>query len=203
MVDTPVLNADYQTTSDCAICCDKIGFAKTVTKCGHSFCTECILNCVAKNTGTAEGNTRNLCPICRDRMCDEIETDVRTTSITDHWRNEAELWEGQYTVLNSIVDERIEGCKAQHRADMEDQSRLVTSQRATIKNLWTRLQSMRVAEMLEYSAPSRAHPSSQAPMSLNRCGRCRGQGHNVRTCSAAPQRYGRSDATSQIAAGND
>ena len=84
-------NYNYNTsmTSYCVICCDVLGKAKTVTECGHEFCTTCLLNCVAKNTGTEEGTTRNLCPMCRTPICDEVEPDARFKMQLDDAREDA------------------------------------------------------------------------------------------------------------------
>ena len=72
--------------SECPICLGLVGPAKTILECGHQFCSRCILNSVANNTGTIDGNTRNLCPLCRGEMCDEIQPDARTTEIETQLR---------------------------------------------------------------------------------------------------------------------
>ena len=49
---------------ECPICLEKIGkLDYSITKCGHSFCTSCILKSVA-HTG--------LCPLCRTELTDNI-----------------------------------------------------------------------------------------------------------------------------------
>jgi len=58
---------------NCPLCLDVISEASTILKCGHKFCSECILNSVALNTGTEEGTSRNRCPLCRVPMCEEVE----------------------------------------------------------------------------------------------------------------------------------
>ena len=58
---------------NCPLCLDVISEASSILKCGHKFCSECILNSVALNTGTEEGTSRNLCPLCRVPMCEEVE----------------------------------------------------------------------------------------------------------------------------------
>ena len=57
----------------CPVCLEPLGKASATLKCGHKFCTECLLNSIAKNTGTIEGDTRNKCPMCRSEMCGTIE----------------------------------------------------------------------------------------------------------------------------------
>ena len=59
--------------STCPICCEVLGTASATTECGHAFCTRCLLDAVAKNVGSEEGSTRNLCPMCRSNICDEVE----------------------------------------------------------------------------------------------------------------------------------
>ena len=60
-------------SDNCPLCLDVISEASSILKCGHKFCSECILNSVALNTGTEEGTSRNLCPLCRVPMCEEVE----------------------------------------------------------------------------------------------------------------------------------
>ena len=60
-------------SDNCPLCLDVISSACSILKCGHKFCSECILNSVALNTGTVEGTSRNLCPLCRVPMCEEVE----------------------------------------------------------------------------------------------------------------------------------
>jgi len=60
----------------CVICCEELNNASATTKCGHTFCTECLLNSVAKNYGTEEGSTRNKCPLCREEICDKVIPDA-------------------------------------------------------------------------------------------------------------------------------
>ena len=69
-----VLTAKRHDESDnkCVICCGDFGKARAVTKCDHTFCTECLLNSVAKNSGTEEGSNRNKCPLCREQLCDSV-----------------------------------------------------------------------------------------------------------------------------------
>ena len=40
------------TDNTCPICYSEFGDDVATTKCGHKFCTGCLLNCMAKNTGT-------------------------------------------------------------------------------------------------------------------------------------------------------
>tara|TARA_B110000208_G_scaffold68624_1_gene88693 strand:+ start:362 stop:991 length:630 start_codon:yes stop_codon:yes gene_type:complete len=60
-------------SDNCPLCLDVISEASSILKCGHKFCSECILNSVALNTGTEEGTSRNRCPLCRVPMCEEVE----------------------------------------------------------------------------------------------------------------------------------
>ena len=84
----PCLNSDneitdqsetYLSPSKCPICFGKLGVARAMTVCGHEFCTACILDSLAKNPGSEEGGNRNKCPLCREKLCDEV---VPSTTIT-------------------------------------------------------------------------------------------------------------------------
>ena len=58
---------------NCAICLEDITIdAKVTTECGHHFHTRCLLNSVARNTGSEEGTSRNMCPNCREEICSEV-----------------------------------------------------------------------------------------------------------------------------------
>ena len=68
----------------CPLCLEPFSDATAKLKCGHQFCTECLLNSVAKNVGTVAGNTRNQCPMCRSIICCSVEPDA---SISDKIRS--------------------------------------------------------------------------------------------------------------------
>jgi len=68
----------------CAICCGNLDKACATTKCNHVFCTECLLNSMAKNPGTEEGTTRTKCPLCREQICDDV---VPSTRILIHMKD--------------------------------------------------------------------------------------------------------------------
>ena len=52
--------------TECPICFDKIMDKNvSVTKCGHTFCTTCLLKSVNRN---------GECPICRTKLCENIVT---------------------------------------------------------------------------------------------------------------------------------
>ena len=62
----------FRMTDTCVICSDSLPVAQTILKCGHRFCSECIMDNVARNTGTEEGTSRNKCPMCRAVCCQEV-----------------------------------------------------------------------------------------------------------------------------------
>jgi hypothetical protein len=65
--------AECQTTAFmCMICLEEDTSASATTACGHRFCTSCLCNNIAQNVGTVEGTTRNKCPICRSKLCEEV-----------------------------------------------------------------------------------------------------------------------------------
>ena len=64
---------------NCVICCEELSAAYTILKCGHRFCSECIMNNIALNTGTEEGSSRNKCPMCRTECCQEVLPSINIT----------------------------------------------------------------------------------------------------------------------------
>ena len=74
-------------TTQCPLCLESLGDANATLKCGHQYCTECLLNSVAKNTGTPDGNTRTKCPLCRAPMCDTIEPSAQTAALIRNYQN--------------------------------------------------------------------------------------------------------------------
>ena len=173
------VEAEIMESVDCVICGDEIGAARTRTKCGHEFCTECLLDCVAKNTGTVEGTTRHLCPMCREPMCDEIEVDAKTADTIDRLESNAEHWESQcyLTLLNKdMVDKKL------------------TSAYKNIKKLDETLAAAlallepAVRDKFLINNPAGRHPIDRqvtAPRRRTLCGNCHEVGHNRRTCQAA------------------
>lgn len=63
----------------CVICTCEFTDATSVLKCGHKFCSECIIGNIAINTGTQEGTSRNLCPLCREPLCQEVLPSAKYT----------------------------------------------------------------------------------------------------------------------------
>ena len=90
--------------NSCPLCLDTIGDAKTVLKCGHEFCSDCILNSLAKNTGTTEGTTRNLCPMCRTPMCDKIEPDTSLSYTLQNLRRTIYDYDIEVEELNETLN---------------------------------------------------------------------------------------------------
>ncbi len=57
---------------ECPICFDKLGTKNfSVTKCGHTFCTSCLLK---------SSNRNGLCPLCRSELSENI---IKKTFITN------------------------------------------------------------------------------------------------------------------------
>lgn len=77
-------------SDNCPLCLDVISEASSILKCGHKFCSECILNSVALNTGTEEGTSRNLCPLCRVPMCEKVEPSEKIKIRMDDLKYELE-----------------------------------------------------------------------------------------------------------------
>jgi hypothetical protein len=108
-------------TTQCPLCLETLGDANATLKCCHQFCTECLLNSVAKNTGTPEGNTRNQCPLCRVLMCDTIEPDAGAATLVDNLRNtvgdledEVDELNEQLNWANFTLDQRRKKIHQQH-----------------------------------------------------------------------------------------
>jgi len=83
----------------CAICAQSFSQATCILKCGHKFCSECIISNVALNTGTEEGTSRNLCPLCRDPICAEVLPSAKYTIRMKDLQNEA-------SKLKTILDKK-------------------------------------------------------------------------------------------------
>jgi hypothetical protein len=96
--ETMESNKDSQPNDTCAICCGELNDARSITKCGHTYCTECLLNSVAKNSGSEEGTTRNRCPLCREQICDEV---APSAPVMIHLRDMKEQLE---EANNKIID---------------------------------------------------------------------------------------------------
>lgn len=60
---------------DCAVCFESIGSINcTTTKCGHTFCFQCI--------GKVIINNNNTCPLCRENLIEGININVEGDNIT-------------------------------------------------------------------------------------------------------------------------
>ena len=56
---------EYRETKEtCPICMSILGKDNCTTKCGHKFCTECLLKAVQKNSS---------CPLCRNELLEKQE----------------------------------------------------------------------------------------------------------------------------------
>ena len=69
------------TTMDntCVICTEEIGKDRATTECGHTFHTRCFANNIALNVGSEAGTTRHLCVLCRDSVCEPVQTSKNIT----------------------------------------------------------------------------------------------------------------------------
>lgn len=82
----------------CVICTSVLPEAKAVLKCGHSFCSECIMDNIALNTGTEEGTSRNKCPMCRAPCCHEVLPSVAVTIHMDNLTDDVQRLEEELTI---------------------------------------------------------------------------------------------------------
>uniref|UniRef100_A0A6C0C3B0 RING-type domain-containing protein n=1 Tax=viral metagenome TaxID=1070528 RepID=A0A6C0C3B0_9ZZZZ len=70
---------------ECAVCLENIGSTNcTTTKCGHTFCFQCI--------GKVIVNNNNTCPLCRESLIDGIDTleDDNITIIEDDYSSDSD-----------------------------------------------------------------------------------------------------------------
>lgn len=70
---------------ECAVCLENIGSTNcSTTKCGHTFCFQCI--------GKVIVNNNNMCPLCRESLIDGIDTleDDNITIIEDDYSSDSD-----------------------------------------------------------------------------------------------------------------
>ena len=107
--------------SKCSICLDDCNYAKTTLKCGHEYCSECLLNFMAKNTGASRRN----CPECRNPFCDEVEPSNALSIRLDDLEEERDDLDTAFNEiyqekerLNSYIDRLFERLReAENRRD--------------------------------------------------------------------------------------
>ena len=115
--------SDSCTCDTCVICFEAVvGSARVTTECGHVFHPRCIFDNIAKNTGNEEGSTRNLCPMCRTPLCDEVQPDTRfTMRLADAIYEEGQavlVYRDLYEVTESQRAEKVELIR-QHREEVK------------------------------------------------------------------------------------
>lgn len=158
----------------CVICCDEIGDARVVTKCGHEFCTGCLLNAVAKNTGTVQGTTRNQCPMCREVLCDPIERDAQTQSQMALWFKEANEYHAKWQ------DECKRGIALKRREKVLQVAlkKMTKAYNQTLAHYAGNADGASASEVVA--------PIPQKKSTNRKCGNCKQLGHNRRTCRNPP-----------------
>jgi hypothetical protein len=119
---------------NCPICGDVLGTASATTECGHSYCTRCLLNAVAKNTGT----TRSQCALCRSDICDEVES---SAAVTLRMRYLAEDIQTNQLIASDLAEELevanvyVIGLKQDHSRRERRLQRCLTRSRNSIYSL--------------------------------------------------------------------
>jgi len=81
----------YESKDSCPICLKTIGLDSCITKCGHKFCTGCLLQSI---------QNINTCPLCRNELVqksDSIEEDID--------EDEGEYWSGYSDGRNEAAEE--------------------------------------------------------------------------------------------------
>ena len=103
----------------CPICYCELDEAKSTTKCGHTFCTSCLLNCMAKNIGTESGSNRTKCPICRTKLIEgEVEPSFTIINRMDDLKEELEFLREEKQFLHhkfSLLNKQMEQLKEDYR----------------------------------------------------------------------------------------
>lgn len=87
----------------CPVCADDLPIAKAVLSCGHTFCTKCILDNVALNIGSAEGTSRDKCPMCREKICQEVLPSTTHQIRLDDLSQEVHSLDIQLTEQNETI----------------------------------------------------------------------------------------------------
>lgn len=178
------VDIELETPEDCPICGDQLGAARTKTKCGHEFCTECLLNCVAKNTGTVEGTTRHLCPMCREPLCEKVEMDAHTADAISRVEANANHWYTQHYNSQSTV-ERLSSCVEQREVYIK---RLGDSLVAAVALLEPATRKKFLLDNPPDQCPRDSPPPRIHTQRYGyKCGNCHEVGHNRRTCRAVSQ----------------
>lgn len=81
----------YESKDSCPICLKIIGLDSCITKCGHKFCTGCLLQSI---------QNKNTCPLCRNELVqnsDSIDEDIDD--------DEGEYWSGYSDGRNETAEE--------------------------------------------------------------------------------------------------
>ena len=87
----------YQESKDsCPICLKIIAEDISTTKCGHKFCTGCLLKAVQKN---------HSCPLCRDDLIEDDEVTATPTRDTGDWEQETDVQTGRMYWFNTVTGE--------------------------------------------------------------------------------------------------
>ena len=62
---------EYKSSTSCTICLEELDERTTKTKCGHEFCSDCILNNIALSK-----TNKNKCPNCREDICPPVKPSI-------------------------------------------------------------------------------------------------------------------------------
>ena len=138
--------------STCPICCEVLGTASATTECGHAFCTRCLLDAVAKNVGSEEGSTRNLCPLCRSNICDEVEPSKNLTIRLSDLEARCESAEDTVEYLNEDLEAAASMSAAVAETFRDNFSRmetLMTTKDERIATLGLKLDTVRSDVMID------------------------------------------------------
>ena len=111
----------------CMFCCEEIGRGSaTYPCCFQTVCTRCLLDNVAKNVGTEEGNTRSQCPFCRKEICGKVEPSqnitTRLNDLTDEIKHVYEEKQLAIVYIGRLEDEIKDLTKSRDAAWHENEA---------------------------------------------------------------------------------
>jgi len=90
----------------CVICCNDISTAKSIMPCCLAeMCTACFGNCIAKNTGAEEGNTRNICVFCRETIFKKVQPNKQDSILLESYKETVYDQTLQLNRLEKIIDD--------------------------------------------------------------------------------------------------
>ena len=164
-------HSNLQLDNDCPICMDKLQVTNiSVTKCGHSFCLQCII----KHSKSGD----NRCPLCRAN----ITHDDSPVPMNNHDHDEL-----HYRLMDSALRRRLIYISSfitpSHEYDnIVRLSSTINQYDASKYNIDFDIYTEHLIHPPPPPTPPTPPPQQQTPLITRRCGICKQTGHNRRTC---------------------